>query len=225
MPRTTHSGEAVPEDIEDLVGLALTTAWRGLGLVPVHAGAVVHNGACALLCAPSGGGKTTLTAALIRRGWATLGDDKLLLSLGPDGRPRLEALIHTFNLHPNARRWFPEVGELAALPRYSAWTEKRKVRIADIWPGVTCERGEPTHLVRVHRHEGADGVRVRALPAAELLSILLRQTVIPNDRRLARGILATVAATAGRLVGLEVELGHDVYRDPDRLAALEGALQ
>ncbi|MFZ1416513.1 MAG: hypothetical protein WAS73_18345, partial [Defluviicoccus sp.] len=61
VPQESPSGEAVPEDVEDLVGLVLVTAWRDLNTVALHAGSISRNGTCALLCATSGGGKTTLT--------------------------------------------------------------------------------------------------------------------------------------------------------------------
>jgi hypothetical protein len=224
VPRASTTGEAVPEDIEDLTGLALVTGWRACGMVPVHAGSVVRGGATAILAATSGGGKTTLTASLIRRGWRTLGDDKLLLDLDEAGRPRLAALIHSFNLHPHARRWFPEVGDLSRLPRYSAWTEKRKVRIADVWPGAALDRARPTHLLRITREPRAVGVSTRPMAAAEILPTLLRQTVVPRHPAAARPIVAMLAATAGGLVGLDVTIGADVYDDPAALEPLEAAL-
>jgi hypothetical protein len=123
-------------DLESLVSLVLTEGWRACGWVPVHAGTIVRNGHCAILCSESGGGKTSLTAAMIRNGWKTLGDDKLLLRIA-NGEPELRALVHTFNLHPRTRSWFPEVGDLEHLPVYSEWTEKRKLNPDDVWAGST----------------------------------------------------------------------------------------
>lgn len=224
VPEDPLSGEAVPEDVEDLVGLILTTGWRQLGLVPIHAGAVVRNGACALLCAPSGGGKTTLTAALIREGWRTLGDDKLLLALDGNGEPRISSLIDRFNLHPGARRWFPEVGDLRVLPRYSAWTGKRKVAVESIWPGAMLRQARPTHLVRVERRPELDGVGLARLEPAEVLPALLRQTVIPGDPETARRLLPIMAATARELTGYALSIGRDVYLRPGWSAPLAEAL-
>ncbi len=113
------------EELEDFLVLVLTTGWRCLDWIPLHAGALSRGGCCIIVCAPSGGGKSTLTAGLMRAGWRTLGDDKLLLRI-VDGRPRLAAVLHSLNLHPRTRQWFPEVGDLWLLPAYSAWTEKRK---------------------------------------------------------------------------------------------------
>ncbi len=216
--------EWVLGDIEELVGLVLTTSWRRLGWVPLHAGAVRRNDCCALLTAPSGGGKTTLTAALIRRGWLTLGDDKLLLRMGDTGAAEVRALQHHFNLHPCTRGWFPEVGDLERLPVYSSWTEKRKVRIEDIWPGCVCDAGCLTHLVHISQRDDIAGVRVAPLGRGDILSTLLHQTVIPNDRAIAQHVLSVLAATAQRLAGMCLEIGPDAYADPDCVAPLEAAL-
>jgi hypothetical protein len=214
-----------PEDIEDLLSLVLTAGWRRAGWLPMHAAAVVKGSRCVFLCAPSGGGKTSLAAALIRREWRTLGDDKVLLRIGAGQTLELAALMHHFNLHPKAQEWFAEVGDLRQLPAYSAWTEKRRVYVEDIWSGKAAARGRPTHLVSLAQREGGTGIKITPLPRAEVLSTLLRQTAVPRDRKIAGEILSTVAAAACELEGLRVEIGEEVYRDPCGLENLERALQ
>ena len=219
-------GETTPgtlSDVEDLIGLALTTGWRRHGWVPIHAAGVVKDGRCVVLCATSGGGKTTLTLGLVRRGWQAIGDDKLLLSCGT-GSPTLAALVHTCNLHPQTRAWFPEVGDLRRLPVYSAWTEKRRVPIEAVWPGGTAAGGRPTHIAQLDRSDAYQGIRVMPLAPAEILPTLLRQTVLPNDRGVARQMLQTIADSARHLCGVRVEIGKDAYRDGACLEALEAAL-
>lgn len=211
------------EELEDLVGLALTAGWRTAGWIPVHAAAVVRDGVCPILCAGSGGGKSTLTAALVRLGWRALGDDKLLLR--HDGTTsELRALLHTFNLHPRTSEWFPEVGDLTLLPPYSSWTEKRKFRSAGTWPEASAQRAHPTHVVLVRRDPGAQGVVVRELARAEIFPTLLKQIVIPSDRAVAGDILATVAKTVADIRGIELTIGEEAYRDPACLASFEREL-
>lgn len=213
------------EDIEDLVGLALTTGWRRAGFVPIHAaGVVAPDGSCALLCAPSGGGKSTMTAALVRRGWRTLGDDKLLAHLGDDGTVTVEALLHTFNLDPSTRGWFPEVGDLDRLPTYSAWTNKRKVQVGSVWDDATAHAGVPSRLVSLHR--GGPPVTCSAAPltTSEALTILLRQTVIPSDPSAARAIVEVAAACSRQVVGFDVAVGDGAHGDPTTLDDLEPLL-
>jgi hypothetical protein len=212
------------EEIEDVLSLVLTTGWRREGWTPIHAAAVVKDGACVVICAPTGGGKTTLTAALVRRGWQVLGDDKLLLRIS-EGQPIIAALLHTFNLHPQTRQWFPEVGDLEQLPRYSVWTEKRKVSISSIWSHAPAQTAEPTVLISLRRNDDVPHAVIAELREEDILETLLRQTVIPADRLTARDIVSTVARAACRLRGLTVEVPTDAYRDAQFLVALESAIE
>ncbi len=212
------------EDIEDLLGLILTTGWRRLGWVPLHAGGVIHNRSCAILCAPSGGGKSTLTTALLSRGWDTLGDDKLLLAFQENSGPILSSLLLNFNLHPHTEEWFPEVGDLQRLPPYSYWTPKRRVNINAIWPMNGRLQAQPTHLVLLIRQPENGGFRLQEIDKKKLLPLLLQQTVIPKDPRQAGKILATVARTASQLQGWALHIGEDAYRDPNQLEILEKVL-
>jgi hypothetical protein len=211
------------EEVEDLISLILTEGWRAAGWVPIHGAAVERNGNCAIVCAATGGGKSTLTASLVRAGWRTLGDDKLLLRVR-DGKPELAALLHTFNLHPRTREWFPEVGSLERLPRYSAWTEKRKVRANRIWPGVGTLTARPTRLVLLERSDDHAEVRTRSLGRAEMLDTLLRQTVIPRDPQRATPVVGTIATTIAGLAGIRLEIGEGAYSDGNARAAIERAV-
>ena len=213
------------DQLEDLIGLALVSGWRAAGWTPVHGAAVTRDGKCLLLCAMSGGGKSTLTAALVRDGWQTLGDDKLLLRLGADGEPEVAALLHSFNLHPKTREWFPEVGDLELQPRYSAWTPKRKVYADDVWPGRTAQRARPTHIVRVRRDPLPVPISIAPLGYDEMFRTLIGQIAIPNDRTVAIAAMRTVALVVhSGLRGLDVVIGEDCYRDPVTLKALTAAL-
>lgn len=211
------------EDVEELVILALTAGWRNAGWVPLHAAAVTDGRRCAIICAPSGGGKSTLTAAFVRRGWRAVGDDKLLLRTA-EGRPHLAALQRTFNLHPGTSAWFPEVGNLERLPLYSSWTQKRKVKIESIWPATAADDAQPTHLLRLSRSSLRGGITYESLAARDVLTTLLRQIAIPADRSTASRILAAVAPTARGLQGLDVSVGENAYQAADALDALETAL-
>jgi hypothetical protein len=212
-------------DIEDLMGLVLTTGWRKLGWVPMHAGAIVAENSCFILCAESGGGKSTLTAAMLHRGWGALGDDKLLLRIGADSQPELRALMHNFNLHPQTRQWFPEVGDLERLPAYSVWTPKRRVSIDTIWPDQSLMVARPTHIMKVIRDNNIRGFKLDRIGKEKLLDMLLRQTVIPKDRSTAGKILSILTRVSQQLSGVLIAIGKDAYSDPVGLAVLESQLR
>lgn len=60
-------------------------AWLN-GHIPLHASAIVSGGAAIAFSADSGGGKSTLAAALATRGYPHLSDDTLVLCRDADGR-------------------------------------------------------------------------------------------------------------------------------------------
>jgi hypothetical protein len=224
--RIVNSPRAAGEEdhVEDLLELALTTAWRAAGWIPLHAGAVVRGGSCALLMAPAKGGKSTLTAAMVHRGWRTLGDDKALLGV-VGGQPEVRGLAREFNLDPATRRWFPEVGDLQRLPPLSRWNAKRRVAIETVWGDCVELRAVPAWVVVIQRDAGPRPTRVSALSAREVLSALLHQTVVPSDAATAREILAALARTARTMRGLRLQIGADAYADPRNLDVLEERLR
>lgn len=82
-----RANELMPIVIQSLVQGVLD---RGRYAIAFHASAVRRNGRCILLPASSGGGKSTLCAALLHRGFEFLSDDVVLLdgtSLGLRGVP------------------------------------------------------------------------------------------------------------------------------------------
>lgn len=210
VPEELTFGEPEIGDVEDLVGLACTIGWRTAGWIPVHAGAVIRGETCMILCAPSGGGKSTLTTALLHEGWSTLGDDKLLLRCDEDG-PVAAALLETFNLHPKTATWFAGLDAIESLPRYSAWTEKRRVSIDSIARDGARFCTKPTHVARLARDGEPGRIRVEAMAQHDVLPTLLKQIVIPHDAEAARHILRVASAAAASLTGLVVHIGDDAY--------------
>ena len=213
--------EPIDVNLEDLLELVLTVAWRQAGWIPLHAGAVVHGDRCAILTAPSRGGKTSLTAAHLHLGWHTLGDDKLLLRLQRDGRPQLRSLQRHFNVDPQARKWFPEIGDLSDMPLDSAWTPKRRVAVERIWPEQFQQSATPTHLIQIQRFPDRRRTNVKPLDFPQVLSALLHQTVIPKEPAMARAILAVIAPGARQLRGVGLELGEGAYEDPQTFDLLQ----
>ena len=213
----------VSASLERIASLITTTAWRELGWVPIHGGAVIKEDVCALICAPSGGGKTTLTTALVNFGWQTLGDDKLLLRIH-EGKVELRALLHIFNMHPEAERWFEQLAELRSYPEYSIWTPKRRLPIETFWPDSRAYCSRPTHLIQIKPIETKGVMELHPMSQTQVLDSLLRQTVIPKEPHVARKILGTVSQTAFTLNGYEMHLGREIYATSEKLEEFQRTL-
>jgi hypothetical protein len=217
---------ALVEDIEQQLVLLLVRAWAQQGWTPLHAGTLVPAGEtrCVLLCAPSGAGKTTFVAALLRRGWRTLGDDKTLLRMESQGIVA-RAVAHRFHLHPSSSCWFPEAGDLGAWPRYSRWTDKRVVHIEKIWPDRLLDCAVPAAVVQLERNNGGPALVVEPLDQIHTLNTLLRQVAIPSDAEHARPLVSCIAATASQLQGVLIKIGNDAFADPSTAGRLDEALR
>lgn len=214
VPPTLEMDEPAAGDIEDMLSLALTVAWRDAGWQAVHAGAVTNGSRTLLLCAPSGGGKSTLTAALVRAGWHSVGDDKLLLRVR-DRRPFVASLMRTFNLHPQTSRWFSELQALETLPRYSAWTPKRRLDIADVRSWQFAAEAPLTDLVRIVRTSAHAQARMSPLERAQTIPALLRQIVVPTDAQAGAQLLRVCALASRVMRAHELEIGEDAYAHTD----------
>jgi hypothetical protein len=206
-------------EIEDLLSLVLTTGWRRAGWVPLHAAALTDGNRGVLVCATSGGGKTTFMMALARAGWKALGDDKLLLRTG-GAQPLIVAVKHMLNVDPRVDAWFPEVGDLRGRPAYSAWSPKRRVGLGELWPDSPAFAMRPTTIVNLERHQGPGALTATAMDPAATIGTLLRQTVIPLDPEEARWITSELVACARHATGVRLVVGDDAYRDAGAVAEL-----
>lgn len=77
-----------PEVKETVLGTVFGLLCLGRGLFPVQGTAIGIDGRAVLLTGPAGCGKSTLAAALIRRGHALLSDDISVIDGGNSGIPR-----------------------------------------------------------------------------------------------------------------------------------------
>lgn len=211
------------EQVEHQLVLLLARGWANAGWTPLHAGTLIPPGEnrCALVCASSGAGKTTMLAALLRRGWRTLGDDKVLLRREGD-RVIARSLARRFHLHPSSVRWFPEVGNVSSSwPTYSRWTDKRVVRIEEIWPDRLVDSAIPAAAIQLARAATGPGLCVEPVDPATTLNTLLWQIAIPTDAQHARPLLACAVAAAAQSRFAKIKIGTDAFADPAVAGQLE----
>jgi len=210
------------EEVEHHFIMLLARAWGQAGWTPLHGGTLIAPGSsrCVILCAPSGVGKTTLTAAMLRRGWRTLGDDKTLLQ--KEGNQVIgRSLAHRFHLHPNSSRWFPEAGDITKWPTYSRWTDKRVVRIEKLWPGCLAERAIPGAVVQLLRDENGPALAIQPLSREATLNTLLLQVAIPSDAEHARPLFSCIASLAANIRGAVFKIGNEAFADPTTAERIE----
>ncbi len=210
-------------EIEDLISLVVTTGWRRAQWVPLHAAGLTDGDRGLLVCAMSGGGKTTFSLALVRNGWQMLGDDKLLIGQH-NGELVAGAIKQILNLDPAVVRWFPEVGDLRSLPEYSTWSPKRRVPLTRFWPRAAARVTRPTHVIVVDRRPDSGSVQVQPLSEGDTMAALMRQTVVPLDPTVAQPVLAALATVARRVRGFRVEIPDDAYADPHAMDTVEAAI-
>lgn len=218
--------ETMIEEIEQQLVLLLARAWASEGWTPLHAGTLIlpEKNTGVLVCAHSGVGKTTFTTAMLCHGWRTLGDDKALLRK-EDGRIVAHALSRRFHLHPSLSKWFPQLGVIEDWPRYSRWTEKRMVKMGELWPDQLLAATVPQVVIQLARGDRGTPLQIDPLDSMATLNTLLRQIAIPGDAAAARPLVACAAALAGQLRGALVTVGENAFADPAMVGRIEARLR
>jgi hypothetical protein len=185
---------AAPIEIETLLmGPVAGVLLHQRGIFPLHASCVEFGGVAIAIAGSSGRGKSTLAAALLRRGATLLSDDICALRL-PEGQPAVALQGGTaISLWPDAR---------AALCGGCEW--------------LPIRRGHAKHLARLHAAE----LGSRRLAAIVRLAAD-RGDVRPGIHRLYGP--ATVAPPIAELVyrfslGRLLGRGQQLFRDVMRLA-------
>lgn len=141
-----------------LLSRVLSLASLRRGNQALHASAVQSPHGVVAVAAPSGGGKSTLAAELISRGWPHFTDDVLVLAPGPTG-----PLAHPGTPHANLAGAGPgpdphALGEILDIQDAEAWTAISAGALAP------CEVAAIFLLDRGHNR----GPEVSPLPASPL---------------------------------------------------------
>ena len=124
---------------------------------PMHASAVARNGVAVAFVGRSGGGKSTLTYACLRRGFDLLSEDVLHCSLRPG--MRYWGNGGQVRLLPDAVRWFPELNTIE--PRL---LENGKTKLV-VPVGRNALTAHSVHFCLLERGSGTDTKLERATPA------------------------------------------------------------
>jgi hypothetical protein len=146
------------------------------GALLFHAGAVERDGKVVVVLGLSGKGKSTLTAALVRRGFRYLTDEIVAVDVGTrEVRPYPKAL----DLHPGSLDLLGLDADAASLELGGA-----KGKVLPEWLGEVGSGGSPALLVFLAETlapaAGAGSAPVEVVPPAEALVAILPVTFEPT---------------------------------------------
>jgi hypothetical protein len=196
-------GTAEPSEWRVVLDSVLFSVALLRGHEALHAGAVATEKGAVAIAAASGGGKSSLLAALLQAGLPLLSDDVVVLDAGPGhpllAHPGAPVMTVPTSTAPLPGEWIATVGE-------------------ESWVGVPTYR-EPIPLAALilldRRPGGTTGVRRVSDPFGTLIASLLHFPRTP-DRERARFELAAAIASSLPIWRLEADLSAD----PPALAAL-----
>jgi hypothetical protein len=146
------------------------------GLTVLHAAVAVRDGRAVALAGASAAGKSTLLAALVRRGWGMLGDDLAPLGRIGDDQPIVHPTFPELVLWPDAAARLPQLGgsdgigaelrPLGPAPAPSGGPQTFAVEtlavptplaLTDIW-WLSAENGSELEFEEVERVDSFDGL-------------------------------------------------------------------
>lgn len=176
----------MPEDAPDirvfLLGSVFGILCHQRGLLPLHAGCVEIGGKAVAFAGPSGVGKSTLTAAFLRRGYRVLADDVTVVDVKAAGGP---LVLPSF---PRIKLWRDVMDGLGVVPdgleRVREEMEKFRLPV----PGVHFLT-EPRPLAAVYhlrvvgddRHAGIEPLR-GSVAVSALVEAVYRQNAALHIR-------------------------------------------
>lgn len=172
-----------------LFGLGLALWLERRGFPCLHANAVASAGRAVGLIGESHAGKTTLTVALLRRGFSLLSDDLLALS---ERRERFWAMpgLSKMRMWPDTITGLMPVASVASLQRVHAGFEKRWVPAQRISPRAVTNKARPLTALYLLEHDLTGSRRdvvLEPVPPGEALVSLLTHSAI-GDAATALGV-------------------------------------
>jgi hypothetical protein len=165
--------ESQDEVVLDL-SVAVADLWhqRRDWLLVAHAAAVAKNGACVLMPALGGSGKSTLTAALLKKGFSLLADDIVPVLPGAGAAVPLPLCLHVKQGSVEVLRpFYPDIEALYSYPwgstrlRFLPPPEFHQEPPGSVWP-VRC-------IVFPKYDQEAGAAQLSPVPAAEAFRRLM----------------------------------------------------
>ncbi|MFI5232074.1 MAG: hypothetical protein ACHQSE_06140 [Gemmatimonadales bacterium] len=203
-----------------LLGPVLGFAQRLMGMLCLHASAVVVDGAAIALCGPAHAGKSTTAGAFAAAGFGVLADDMTAVRASPGGMMAMPGSDH-LRVWEDSERIL--LGTSGALPRLTPTWDKRALRLRGVgwtWHADPVRLGAVVLLAP--RADAPDAPRVEVVPPGEAFVAIAANSYanyLLDDRMRA----AEFAAIAELMSSVEV-VRATPHTDPARLGGLVRAI-
>ncbi|MEZ4698392.1 MAG: hypothetical protein R2832_18385 [Rhodothermales bacterium] len=195
-----------------IVTFALLALLQRRSLYAIHGAAVCRGEEQGILFVGySDTGKSTMTMALVRRGWDYLSDDSIFVH---ESNETVEALPfrRDFGLDPDADQYFPELAGTDSMQMTDI--EKLRVKVDQLFPAQGRERCIPRVIIFPKITDIERSV-LSEVGQSEALALLMRQcSFIDTDRDLAAAQMKTLQGLVRQCRLYKLQAGRDLKDDP-----------
>ena len=199
-----------------ILTLCLAETVRRRALFPVHAAALSLHGRGVVIAGNSGSGKSTLALALLRAGFALLGDDTCFLARGSE-QLRVLAFPDEIGVTERTVRFFPELAPMLRSDRVPG-APKRQLLPEEVYDVTFANEARPT-LILLPRVSGQRETRIDDVSASEALLELV-PNVLLTDPCASQEHLDALGALVSGARCCRMATGRDLDELPERIAAL-----
>ena len=199
-----------------ILTLCLVETLRRRALFPVHAAALALAGRGVVIAGNSGSGKSTLTLALLRAGFALLGDDTSFLARDSETL-RVLGFPDEIGVTERTVRFFPELAPVLRFDRVPG-APKRQLLPEQVYDLTFASETTPS-LVLLPRVSGERETRIVDVSPSEALLELV-PNVLLTDPRASQEHLDALGALVSGARCCRMATGRDLDALPERVAAL-----
>ncbi len=196
-----------------IITFSLLALLQRQSLYAIHGAAVCkgeENGV--LFVGYSDTGKSTMTMALVRRGWEYLSDDSIFVRRLEGGTVEALPFRRDFGLDPDSDKYFPEL--VGHDSRQMTDIEKWRVDVNQLYPTLARERCIP-RVILFPEIVDVPVSSLQAIGQADALVLLMRQcSFVDTDKEVASAQMKTLQSLVRQSVVYKLEAGRDLKDDP-----------